>query len=83
MDGFFEVKFIVRILYFITFFAMFEVEAVKIECIKSDECSCKTNTATQQEISVWPMSRYVMYTHSHRMQNMFYKTCYSINIIDY
>jgi hypothetical protein len=59
MDGFFEVKFIVRILYFISFFAMFEVEAVKIECIKSDECSCKTNSTTQQqEVSLWPMPRY-------------------------
>ena len=41
---------------------MFEVGAVKIECIKSDECSCKTNT--QQEISLWPMPRQVCYVHT-------------------
>ena len=55
MDVFFEAKPIVRILYFLMLFAVIHVEADKFECIKYDECSCRIETATQQEMSLWRM----------------------------
>ncbi|XP_028395028.1 uncharacterized protein LOC114519147 [Dendronephthya gigantea] len=58
MQVFVEVKFPIRILYFLTFFTtLVFVEGAKIRCIKVDECSCKTSeeTGPQKEISLWPM----------------------------
>ncbi|XP_028392743.1 uncharacterized protein LOC114517267 [Dendronephthya gigantea] len=59
MQVFFEVKVSVRILYVATLFltVAFAIEGAKINCIKVDECSCKTSGDSEplEKISLWSM----------------------------
>ena len=57
MDLFFEAKFLAIIFTMLFGAFIIDVCAELIDCIKSDECSCKTNTKPQQEISLWSIPR--------------------------